>query len=68
MLWLEPPCPRVLSETCGYEKRSTEVEGGTASEPPGKIETSVEEMVKEKFYVNMSLVKCLVHNNTCETL
>lgn len=67
MLWLKPPCPGVLLETCGYGKMSTGVEGGTASEPPEKIETAVEELIKEDQHLNLSLIKYLVHN-TCESL
>lgn len=48
MLWLKPPCPGVQLETCGYGRRSTEVGGGIASEPPGKKEKSVEEIVVSK--------------------
>lgn len=45
MLWLEPPCLGEPLETCDYVKRNTAVGGGTASEPPGKKEIGVEEML-----------------------
>lgn len=53
MLWREPPCPGVLLEIFDYGKRNTAVEGGTASEPPGKKEKYIEDVLQEHLLINL---------------
>lgn len=53
MLWREPPCPGVLLGIFDYGKRNTAVEGGTASEPPGKKKKYIVDVLQEHLLINL---------------